>query len=34
VAIEYKLQKIIKDITVRIDFIILVVNVPVNFSGT
>jgi len=34
VATEYNLQKNIRDIAVCIDFIMLEVNVPVNFSGT
>jgi hypothetical protein len=34
VAKEYKLQKILRDIIVCMDFIMFEVNVPVNFSGT
>jgi hypothetical protein len=34
VARECKLQKIIRDIAVCMDFIMLEVNVPVRFSGT
>jgi hypothetical protein len=34
VPIECNLQKLIRDIALCIDFIILEVNVPVKFSGT
>jgi hypothetical protein len=34
VATEYNLQKIIRDIAVCIDYMMLEVNVPAKFSGT
>ena len=34
VVIEYNLQKIIRDIALCINFMMLEVNVPVKFSGT